>query len=235
MELFMPNSHGMLTDFSNQFQTKVPEDIEIAVQIEIQPGLEVWNLTVSPGGGVALAQGTVEEAAFVVLTDQVTLTSLYEGRIAPLTAAGRVSLADPAPLDFRPGPKVAFSYELYKQIIWFCQRFFNRFDPEMILIGEEHSRLVHGGNAVAFFYDAGFRSAWYSLKKGQQLNEPGDTNPFPQAFIIISGTGEAVIGKQRIKVQPNQAYYIPAGTTHTLRTEMDEPLELVWLAWGQGV
>jgi mannose-6-phosphate isomerase-like protein (cupin superfamily) len=231
----MPNSHEMLTDFSIQFQTKVPEDMGLAVQIEIQPLPEIWSLMVSPGGNVSLAQGPVEKAAFVVLTDQDTLTCLYEGRIAPLTAAGRASLADPAPLDFRPGPKVAFSYELYKQIIWFCQRFFNRFDPEKIVLGAEHSRVVHGGNVVSLFYDSGFRSAWYSLNKAQQLNEAGDTNPFPQAFIIISGEGQATIGSQDLLVQEKEAYYIPPGSVHTLRNEKEDPIELIWLAWGQGV
>jgi mannose-6-phosphate isomerase-like protein (cupin superfamily) len=231
----MRNIFEMLSEFSKKYQTKVPEDMEMAVQIEIQPGPEVWSLTVSPGCNVNLSSGPVEEAAFVVLTDYDTLTDLYEGRMAPLTAAGRASLADPAPLDFRPGPKVNFSYELYKQIIWFCQRFFNRYEPEKIVLGEEHSRVVHGGNVVSLFYDSGFRSAWYSLNKAQQLNEPGDTNPFPQAFIIISGEGQAAIGSQNLLVRANEAYFIPPGSVHMLRNENDAPLVLIWLAWGQGV
>jgi mannose-6-phosphate isomerase-like protein (cupin superfamily) len=56
---------------------------------------------------------------------------------------------------------------------------------------------------------AGFRSAWYRVNPGERLNEPGDTNPFPQAFIFIKGTGVAKIGDETVPVKADEAYSIP--------------------------
>jgi hypothetical protein len=41
-----------------------------------------------------------------------------------------------------------------------------QFNPERILIGEQYARSVHGGIAVALYYQPGFRSAWYKIRKG---------------------------------------------------------------------
>ena len=103
-----------------------------------------------------------------------------------------------------------------------------------ILLGEEHSRLVHGGHVVGLFYDKGLRSAWYAVNKGERLNSPDDSNPFPQAFIFLSGKGKAQIGDKVISVKGGEAYYIPPGSSHVAWTEEDEPLELLFLAWGEG-
>jgi mannose-6-phosphate isomerase-like protein (cupin superfamily) len=84
------------------------------------------------------------------------------------------------------------------------------------------------------FYHPGFRSAWYLIKKGERLNEPGDTNPFPQGFIFISGEGFAKIGEETVPVRAGEAYYIPPGSDHVVWTESDQPLELIFLAWGEG-
>ena len=72
------------------------------------------------------------------------------------------------------------------------------------------------------------------VKRGQRLNEPGDTNPFPQAFVIISGAGFAKIGPDTVRVRANEAYYIPPLSDHVLWTLDDEPVVLIWMAWGEG-
>jgi len=41
------------------------------------------------------------------------------------------------------------------------------------------------------------------------LNEPGETNPFPQAFVFIVGEGYAKIGGVTVPVKAGEAYYIP--------------------------
>jgi mannose-6-phosphate isomerase-like protein (cupin superfamily) len=84
------------------------------------------------------------------------------------------------------------------------------------------------------FYGKGFRSAWYLLEKGDQLNEPGDTNPFPQAFIFLSGEGRARIGGKDLTVKLNEAYLIPPDTEHIIWNDREEPLTLIFLAWGEG-
>jgi mannose-6-phosphate isomerase-like protein (cupin superfamily) len=151
-----------------------------------------------------------------------------------MTAAGKAQASDAAPLDFRLGEEIELTPVLKTQLFHFIQSFFNRSIPERTFLGEEYARKVHGGNAVPLYYHPGFRSAWYLLKKGEQLNEPGDTDTFPQAFIFTAGEGHAKIGDESIAVQAGEAYYIPPGSDHVVWTESDEPLELIYLAWGDG-
>ena len=72
------------------------------------------------------------------------------------------------------------------------------------------------------------------MKKGELLNEAGDTNPFPQAFIFISGEGFATIGDETVQVSGGESYYIPPGSDHIVWTESEDPLVLIWIAWGEG-
>lgn len=72
------------------------------------------------------------------------------------------------------------------------------------------------------------------VKPGERLNEPGDRNPFPQAFVFIAGEGWTTIGDQTVRVRAGEAYYVPPNAEHIVWTERDEPLVLIYLAWGEG-
>jgi mannose-6-phosphate isomerase-like protein (cupin superfamily) len=120
------------------------------------------------------------------------------------------------------------------EIYFFINHFFNRYEPEKIFLGEEYARVVHGAHAIPLYYHPGFRSAWYQIKKGQKMNEPDDTNPFPQAVVILAGSGFAKIGQKTVQVQKNEVYYIPPYADHIFWTEEKEPLVLLWFAWGKG-
>ncbi len=150
------------------------------------------------------------------------------------TALSKAKGSDYAPLDFKLVEDLEVTPEVRTQLYTFLQHFFNPSVPERILLGEEYSRVVHGGHAIALYYHPGFRSGWYLLKKGEKLNEPGDTNPYPQAFIFIEGEGFAKIGDRTIRVKTGESYYIPPNSDHVVWTESDKPLILIWLAWGEG-
>jgi mannose-6-phosphate isomerase-like protein (cupin superfamily) len=96
-----------------------------------------------------------------------------------------------------------------------------------------YSRQVHGVNVCGLFYDTGFRSAWYQILPHQQLNNPGDTNPFPQAFIFIKGSGKVKIGDITKDVSTGQSVYIPPGMEHICWSSEPEGLELIFLSWGE--
>ena len=78
--------------------------------------------------------------------------------------------------------------------------------PEKIVLKEQYSRVVHGGHVIPLYSYPGFRSGWHLVKKGETINEPGDTNPFPQAFVII-GEGMAKIGDDTIPVKAGESSY----------------------------
>ena len=206
------------------------------LQVNLQPEGESWFIQFSEGGEVQLHAGVAEDAFLLIKTSGETLQRLYDGDLSPITAIGRAHYSDPAPLDFVPGKNIKLvpGSADYISLLEFVQRFFNRTQPERILLGEAHTRLVHGGHVVGLYYGTGFRSAWYLLKKGERLNTPEDTNPFPQAFIFLSGSGKAQLGDHLCDVKGGESYHIPPGSAHMVWNELDEPLELLFLAWGEG-
>jgi mannose-6-phosphate isomerase-like protein (cupin superfamily) len=151
-----------------------------------------------------------------------------------MTAGGKASGSDSAPLELSFADGIEMTGETRVRIYRFLQSFFNTTIPERVLLDEKYSRLVHGGHTIGLYYHLGFRSAWYLLRKGDRLNQPGDTNPFPQAFIFIDGEGSAKIGDRTVNVRAGESYYIPPGSDHVVWTESDRPLVLIWLAWGDG-
>lgn len=123
-------------------------------------------------------------------------------------------------------------------LLFFIQRFFNSSAHDKVILREEHSRMVHGAHAIPLFYqqsdDIGVRSAWYQINKGEKINEPGDTNPFPQYFIVINGKGFAKIGLDTVSIKKNESYYVAPGQDHIFWNESEEPIELIFLAFGKG-
>ena len=230
----MSGVEKMLQDMAENFCHKIPDVLSLIVQIDIQPAQQLWHVIVEPGKRVTVGPGSDARARFVLTTTEETLHRIYTGQMTALTAAGRASMSDPALLDFKMGKGLKLTPEIHTELLAFIQRFFNCSDPERILLGEVHARVVHGGHAIPLYYHPGLRSAWYLVKKDDRLNEPGDTNPFPQAFVFISGQGFAKIGDKTIKVRAGESYYIPPGSDHVVWTENDEPLVLIFLAWGEG-
>lgn len=228
------NAETMLNEFVENYRHKVADTLSFVVQFDIQPNNQLWHVIIESGKQVKLEKGPDNRALVTFTTTLDSLRLIYEGRMTALTAAGKASGSDSAPLDLNLPEGFEFTPDVRLKLFDFVQHFFNRSVPEKVLLGEEYSRLVHGANVITLYYHQGFRSAWYMVKKNQRLNEPGDTNPFPQAFIFFSGQGFAKIGNETIKVKAGESYYIPPDSDHMVWTENEEPLVLIWLAWGKG-
>jgi mannose-6-phosphate isomerase-like protein (cupin superfamily) len=227
-------ANQILAAMAAAYESKGCPGAPIAVSFDIDGDAGAWRLTASPEEGTRLEPGEHPNPEFIVVTTTELLRRLRSGSISPLTAAGRENLRQKAPLDFRLPDGVAFSQELYHRIVLFTQRFFNPHPGEPVLMEEDASRVVHGGHVVGLYADVGFRSGWYLLKPGEQLNEPGDTNPFPQAFVILAGSGVAEIAGTTHAVQASNAYYVPPGAEHVVRPSANGSLTLIWFAWGEG-
>ncbi len=225
---------AMLQALAEHYAAAVTLEAALVVQFDLAPEEDVWHVVLAEGQSPTVQAGPHADARFVIVLSAETLARLYTGDLAPLTAAGRAHITDPAPLDFRLGAGVTLTPAVYAELIAFVQRFFNASEPRRILLGAEHARVVHGGHAVVMFYDPGFRSAWYLLHQGERLNAPGDTNPYPQAFVFLSGEGRAKIGDHEITVRANEAYHIPPHTEHIVWNDREEPLTLLFMAWGAG-
>lgn len=216
---------------AKSFQKKMAETYTCKVRFHIQDADESY--TVIAKDGEVTVQGSSDinvDASFT--TTKKTLNDILTGKLTAFTAAGKAHVSDAAPLDW----EIPYAYEpeKMKDLYFFLMHFFNTSEPEKIPLGEEHARRVHGAHAIPLYYHPGFRSAWYMVKKDDQLNEAGDTNPFPQAMVIIDGKGHAKIGEKTVKVKEGEAYYVPPNTDHVVWTEEESPLILIWFAWGEG-
>jgi hypothetical protein len=169
----------MLADMADSFCQKAPSNLSLIVQINVQPNERVWHIAIEPGKAVQVSAGSHQKAQFIFSTTEDALRLIYEGKMTGLMAAGKAKDSETAPLEMKFGERVESISARREKLFTFIQHFFNRSVPEKILLGEEHSRVVHGGHAIPLYYHPGMRSAWYLLKKGERLNEPGDTNPFP--------------------------------------------------------
>ena len=222
----------MLRDFTLAYSEVDRGGGEFVAQFNISPPGESWYVSVD--GDVELRQGSHEAPIMTLAMSSETLGRIYRGEMTAFTAGGKASGADVAPLEVKFHAAAEQLADPKGTMLGFLQHFFTRERPERILLGEAHSRVVHGAHAIPLYYASGFRSAWYMVKDGQRLNEPGDTNPFPQAFVIVSGRGRAKIGDAEVEVQSGESYYVPPDSDHVLWPAPGESLEVVWFAWGEG-
>jgi quercetin dioxygenase-like cupin family protein len=56
------------------------------------------------------------------------------------------------------------------------------------------------------------------MEIGAGLEDTGHMHPFDQCGIVLKGEMEMFIGKDRQRLGPNQAYFIPAGQSHGWKT-----------------
>lgn len=229
----MSSTQEMLEYLTDIYQQKRTQEDAGVIQFHIFPDLGSWVLLIEPGKDLILKKDSSHVPDIIFTMGAETLQSITNGEMTGLTAIGRENMSDKTPLDFKLGPNTDMSPEIMAQFLRFVQRFFNPTVPEKIALGQSYARLVHGAWAIPLFYHAGFRSAWYQIEKGQRLNEPGDTNPFPQAFVFLTGSGFVKIGENIEEVEPGRAYFIPPGKEHLVWNEEKEPITMIFLAWGE--
>jgi|Deesub1362B_J571_1020462.scaffolds.fasta_scaffold00001_70 mannose-6-phosphate isomerase-like protein (cupin superfamily)/putative sterol carrier protein len=227
----------IIKDLAASYQKKADEKEEGIFGIEITgEGGGEWTICIKPGKKVTVHEGEPKEPTFILTTDLSTLRNIYKGRLTALTAAGRAKASDSAPVDIKFMAGVKPSPEIMKKIFHYGFHFFIQGSPEIVYFDEDHSRFVHGGNVVIFYYTTGLRTAWYQIKKGMVINqdETDQVNPFPTIFICIRGEGKAKLGGKTIILRKGMMVYIPAGMSHMFWNENDEPMEGIIIMFGPG-
>ena len=230
----MRDTSKMLEEMAAAFGEKIPDDFALKVQFDFETEGQTWCVAVEQGKKITPEHKACHDPDITFRMKPEVLHKIYSGELTAMTAAGQATGADPAPLRVEFPQDREMTEASVGRFLFFVQRFFSSSKIERTILDEAHSRVVHGANVVPLYYHTGFRSGWYLIKKGQRLNEPGDTNPYPQAFVFVRGEGFAKIGDAMLNVKAGESYYIPPGSDHIVWTESDRPLELIWLAWGEG-
>lgn len=233
MEVYLLAELDILNALLSSYRKKVDPEDSLSIKFIVLPDDKTFFLNVSPGIPLTLISTNPQDSEVTFMCNIGLLNKIYSGEITGLTAIARENMSDDAPLNIQFNPKAPFTKELMNQVYHFIQKFFNPTNPVKIDLDKSHARMIHGAWALPMFYHSGFRSAWYMVEKGQRINNPGDTNPYAQAFVIISGNGYAQIGDCEIPIHGGEAYLIPPETEHMLWTDED-PVVIIYLAWGEG-
>jgi len=221
-----------LREMSKFYTAKKPDDLQIKVHLLI--GDEDGYLVEMGKNDIKVKEAGIENQGDIGLVmSEETFDKLSSGKWNGMTAAGRANMSDPAPLDFRVPEGQGMDAQKLQMMYHFLIHFFSKEYPTITKLGKEHSRKVHGGNAVPIAYGHGIRSAYYSIEKGDQINED-EQDPWNQVFTVLSGTGTAVIDGEKVELEKNISVHVPPNTAHIVKKEEgSDELELLWIAYGE--
>ncbi|MGM0510567.1 MAG: cupin domain-containing protein [Thermoplasmatota archaeon] len=221
-----------LQDMAESYQKKKPEDItgRIHILIDEENGyaVELKEKSVGvEGSGIEL------DGDLGLTMSKETFEKLSNGVWNGMTAAGRSTMSESAPLDFRVPDGGKLEGDNLQMMFHFLTHFFSTDYPTVTELGREHSRKVHGGNAVPIAYGHGVRYAYYTIGEGEQINEE-ESDPWNQVFTVIGGTGTAIIEGQEIELEKNISVHVPPNASHIIKKDsVEEDLELLWMAYGE--
>lgn len=232
----------MLDSFVEDFRSDPAASFPVTFGVRVENEGD-WHVVVKPPSEkegrseVRLRSGPPPQPTLLFKTDRQTLSRIYRGQIAALTAMGKAKSTDFAPLDidamegFQPEP------DFVGRFLPLIFHFWTRGQPEIIPFGDKSlTRELHGGNAVLFYYQPGFRSAWFQIEKGQHVNaDPSDqTNPFPTMMVVTDGRVESRIGGKRVTLQKGETVFIRPGVSHEFWNDLDPPAEGILIMFGEG-
>ncbi len=229
---------ALLDSLSRSYTSKIDADYREKINFVLQDGSKPYCVTILPDNRYRVSAGLDSNAAFTFQSTLAYFNKIYSGKVSAFTALGRENIKERTPLMVSFSGHIDYADSTMNRFFFFVQRFFNRHAHDKLLLNEKSARIVHGAYAVPIFYRKhgalGVRSAWYQVNKGQQINDPGDVNPFPQYLMFIAGKGKAKLGGDTLSVKQGEAYYVAPGEDHVIWNDSDEPLRLIWVAWGKG-
>lgn len=221
-----------LQDMAESYQKKKPEDIvgKIHILIDDEKG---YTVELKENSVEVERTGEELEGDLGLVMSEDTFEKLASGDWNGMTAAGRSTMSESAPLDFRLPEGVSLQGERMQMMYHFLTHYFSNEYPTITELGREHSRKVHGGSAVPIAYGHGVRYAYYTIAQGEQINED-ESDPWDQVFTVIGGTGTAIIDGQEIELKKNISVHVPPKVQHIIKKESGEDdLELLWMAYGE--
>jgi mannose-6-phosphate isomerase-like protein (cupin superfamily) len=197
----------------------------ISAGVELTDTGEKATLVVTES--LQLEEGLTDPAFVITMTSNLLHKALL-GEVDLFALGSRSHIDDKKPVDFTFLDKSRIKESI--ELIYRLGVFF--FVPGLVKfrrINLELAGIAHGANPIPLIYWNDLRTAWYHIPEGLVLNEAGEKDPYPQAFIVLRGNELLVLGNQKLAIQPGTTYYIPRDSTHQIHA--DEAVELIWIAW----
>lgn len=215
----------LLKDSSLYVDLIKPEKGEIRVCVELSDMDEAATLVLRET--VEALEGAVKPDIKISMNRQI-LEDIVEGRADAFALAGRGKADEKRAIEFKVYTKER-SKEVWEAVRALLTYFFTPGKVKAKCLVPAMAGDAHGAHPIPLVYWDGMRYSWILVKRGETLNEEGEKDPWPQAFIILEGKGRAVVADLEFEIKPHTAVYIPTNSTHKIAAEED--VKLLWLAW----
>jgi mannose-6-phosphate isomerase-like protein (cupin superfamily) len=185
------------------------------------------SATVSVGEVSRVLEGLVTPAVRITMTRE-TFERVRDGEADAFALGGRSKMSESRPINFESidPERAAEVMEAVKSMATF---FFNPGKVKTKELSLERAGEAHGARPIPLVYWKGLRTAWYHVPAGSVLNEAGEKDPWPQAFVVLRGSGRVQIADEDQELKTSRVYYIPRDCMHKIQA--DSPVELIWIAW----
>jgi len=207
------------------YREQLRQEEEIRVVITFTDTGE--EATIIVGDKLSVSEGADSPDLRLTLESQ-TFQRIMDGEADFSALIGRSKASDVRPINFQllDLEKATTTVEVMKALMTF---FFipGRVKAKRLLRGLAGE--AHGARPIPLVYHEGVRFAWYSIGKGEVLNEAGEKDPYPQFVTITKGHGRLILEDETIPLEPSIGVFIPANSPHKI--EAQEDIEAFWLAW----
>ena len=198
---------------------------DIRVEVLLTDSGETATLVL--GEEIGVLEGSVDPDLRLTMEGHVFQAILdREADFGALIGRSKMSDVRPIRFEFLRSERVSEVNNTLKAMMTF---FFTQGRVKVKRLREELAGEAHGGHPIPIAYWNGVRSACYTVKKGETLNEEGERDNYPQAVIILKGKGIFIIEDTEVTVELSTVIYVPKKSLHQLRAEED--VEAIWLAW----
>jgi len=202
-----------------------PEEGESRVGVRLTDTGEASTIVL--GEEITVSSG-LDEPHVILTMESTVFRRLLAGEadFGALIGRSKASEVRPINLEFPDPSKMLEAWRKAKPLMNFF------FSPGLVkskTLSPEFAGEAHGAHPIPLVYWDVLRSSWYHIPRGTVLNEAGETNPYPQLFVIQEGGGRLVLDEEAAEVETWRAYYVPPDSVHVVEALTD--MRLIWIAW----
>lgn len=170
----------------------------------------------------------LRDTSFTITMTQSILERVMRGEADAFALAGRSHIREKRPIDFQDIDQSRMG-EIMETIKGLGTFFLNPGRVKTRSLRLDLAGEAHGAHPIPIVYWKGLRLAWYHVPVGSVLNEAGEKDPWPQAFVVLDGSGSFLLEDEKLELAANTVYYIPRNSLHQIKAEKD--VHLLWIAW----
>lgn len=201
---------------------------------------ETWTVsarraTSDEPASVTVTPGEPTTPAFIFETDADSFDRIRRGEVTAYTSMAKAFDTDAAPMEIRFTDGAQPNAELFEAIRSVAFHFWTTGAPEILQLGFDQSRTVHGGQGTIGYYAPGIRTGFAGVLPGQHVNSDprSQKDPWTTIFYVIKGgTTKGRIGEAVIDLQDGTMIFVPPNTRHEFWNPGDQPAEMIMVIFG---